>query len=182
MLALLAGLLASCHSMDMSRAAKKAGVNEITRDPLPVVGTFENRATEKFGPKVVRLWEMAFGKEWVYSMPKAMAGASMFEDWVRIRQLGPQLLELSLIANGKVRSTTKVPCEIRRNHVLVHQDSSFNLLPLGYRTSSSDVAMTAAKDDDLVLLYRYEVSGIVMLIGSAGDQGTVAFRFRRVAE
>ena len=174
-------LLASCHAMRLSRAAKEAGVTGSLKDVSPVVGTFENTARDKFGPKQIRLWEQIRNREWIYDTPREGKDYSDFGDRVRLANSGKGMLEATLLSpEGKVRQLARIPCSVRGNYIHLHHSSHFGWLPLGYRFSNTDIAITASPGGDLVVLHRYEVGGIVYLIGTAGSTGTVEFRFRRL--
>jgi hypothetical protein len=181
-LALIALLppLVSCHSMELRRSARKAGVGGV-KDEFQVLGTFENTARDKFGPKRVRLWEQLRNREWLYDMSREGEAYSDYGDRVQLTLAEKGLLKATLLSpQGKVRQQMRLPYSARSNHLHLHHNSEFGWLPLGYRASSLDIALTALPDGDLVLLFRYDVSGIVYLIGSAGTSGTVEFCFPRL--
>src|SRR6185295_3790062 len=132
--------------------------------------TFENTARDTFTLKRVRLWEQLKNCEWLYDQPREGAGHSDYGDRVKLSVAGNGMLEATLLSpQGKVREQAQMPYSARDNYLHLHHSSNFNWLPLGYRTSSSDIAITALPDGDLVVLFRFDVSGIVYLIGSAGD-------------
>jgi hypothetical protein len=180
-LLILAGLLAACHSLALSRSATKAGIADKLKDASAIAGTFENKSTTQFGPQNGKLWALLKGREGLFEHPAPGPTADDDGDHVRISPAGPGLLEVVLLSQGKIRQTVRLPYSVHGNYLHLRHSSDFQWLPLGYRQSSSDTAVTGTKDGDLVVLSRFDVSGVVMLIGSAGDNGTLTFRFPRIA-
>lgn len=164
--------------MRLSSAAARAGVSGRLKDASPVVGTFENMSAKQFGPKYVRLWETLRGGEALRGEPTKVG--SDYHDHVRVSEAGPNLLEVALLSQGRVKQTARMPYMARGNYLHLRHDSDFDWLPLGYGYDNSDLAVTGVKNGELVVLHRYEFFGLVMLFGSAGDSGTVELRFPRV--
>lgn len=179
-LILLPALLSACVSLDLHRAAAESGVKGGFRDPSPIMGTFENLSTERFGPKYMRLWELLESTEGLWAPPRA--GGTDYGDEVRISvpAAAPGFLEIALLSRGTIRQSARMPYSIHGNYVYLRRKSDFEWLPLGYAWSRFDLAITGnGRGGDLVVLTRYEVQGIVMLVGNAGDCGTVKLRFPR---
>jgi hypothetical protein len=171
---LLWGVLAGCHSMQLSSASKDAGVSERLKDASPVVGTFENMSTERFGPGYKRLWELLREAEGVWGPP--VNGGSDYDGHVRISEAGPGMIEVALLSHGKVKQSARMPYSIRGNHLHLRHKSDFTWLPFGFAHYNSDLAITGVRNGDLVALHRYEFYGVV-LVGNAGDASTIEFRF-----
>jgi len=180
-LLILAGLLAACDSLALSRSATKAGVAGRLKDASSIAGTFENQSTTPFGSREVQLWALLKGRQGLWEHPTPSQEAEDAGDQVRISPTGRGLLEAELLSQGKIRKTVRLPYAVHGNYLHLRHSSDFQWLPLGYRQSSSDTAVTGAQDGDLVVLSRFDVSGGVMLMGSAGDNGTLTFRFPRRA-
>jgi hypothetical protein len=173
------GLLASCGSTRLHKAATRAGIAQDLPGTSALAGTFDNTSLNKFGPQHVKLWELLSGTQSPWSPAAQPSEGSSFGHRVRISEATPGILALTLLADGPAHRTLRLPYELRGPCLHLRHRSDFNWLPLGYRRSSSDLAITAVPGGDLVVLYRYRVSGVTA-IGSAGDSGVLEFRFRRL--
>ncbi len=173
-------LFSSCAG-SMHMYAKKAGGPPSLRDASIVCGTFENMSIGSFGPKSLKLWDVLVGHAGVlpYGVGTSQIESS-YSDRVKVTQEGPSALKVALVASGVVRQTASLPFTMRSNHLHLRHSSDFAWLPLGYRSSSTDTALTAQPEGDLIVLHHFDIGGIVMLIGSAGDAGTIDFRFPRL--
>ena len=100
---LLPALLSACVSTDLHRAAAESGVRVRFKDPSPIVGTFENLSTGRFGPKYMRLWELLESTEGLWAPPRA--GGTDYGDEVRISApaAAPGFLEIALLSHGTIR-------------------------------------------------------------------------------
>jgi hypothetical protein len=177
---LLAGLLAGCNSMELNKVAKKTGGVGRLKDESAFLGTFENQSVEVAHDKYMRLWEMLKDPSgpWI---PEESSKRSTYSDTVRIAYVSPGLLEFTLHSPGRPKQTTRSLYSMRGRYALLRHDSEFDLLPVGYRKNSSDLAITATPRGDLVVLSRFDYSGFILIGGTSGSSAE-GYRFPRQIE
>jgi hypothetical protein len=174
-----AGIMLSSCSTSLRQSAGQLGAPDLRSDVSVIEGDFDNMSLDRLGPVHPRLWDVLTGTREAPFGVKTGGSASAFDDTVRLALDGPSVLKVSLISGGTLRQTVRLPFERKSNHLIIHSGSDFGWLPLGYRSSSTETALTAMPQGDLIVLHRYKVHGIVFLIGNAGDQGVMDFSFPR---
>ena len=176
----LALLLTGCTTSSyIDRAGVKAGAPKGRCEPSLLVGTFENMSIKSFGPRHSKLWDQLASTGGPWDDTRKRVAASEFSDRVRIKSADGGILMCELISSGAVRESRRVPFTRQGNHLVIETSASFDWLPLGYRSSSSTIALTAVPNGHLLVLHHFKVGGVVMLIGSAGDSGVITFKYPR---
>ncbi len=167
LLPLLITLLSSCSSHFRSREARKLGIRSIAGDASSVLGTYANLSSDSHGRNVL-LWNIV----------RTSPTASHATDRVHIVRTGRREIQMRLLRDGRLVDLATTPFTPRGNHLHLRASSSFKWLPFGCSIARQALSLSSTPQGNLVALVDFSRGGVVLMF-SAGDNGTHAYQFKR---